>query len=127
MKSASFDSFSDPEPEAVTLTFGKHRGKPLTDIESSYLEWVLTADRITPDLKAAITTALAARAPAIRDRWKAPSPTSQDVVDLAGLIIETGHKELAEAFGLDNDYTQAITLLKTLLYTVNTDDGDLVF
>lgn len=124
---ASFTAFSDPEPEGVTLTFGKHKGVPLNRVETSYLEWVKTADRITPDLKAAIDTELRNRAPAAPDRYKCPSPVSENVVSLAELIVEAGRSELEAAFGVDQDFQAAVALLKTHLMLVVTDDGGPVF
>lgn len=43
-----------------TLPFGKHRGKPLSQIPRDYLEWLRTADGIATDLREAISIELKA-------------------------------------------------------------------
>lgn len=123
---ASFTTFSDPEPEAPCIAFGKHRGQPLTGIESSYLEWVKTADRVTPDLLAAIERELASRAPKSPDRWRAPTGTSKDTIEFARLIIEAGHQELVAAL-TDYHIDAAAELLKFCLADVelHSDPGTL--
>lgn len=125
MNAASLTSF-DSAPEAPCLTFGKHRGQPLTCIESSYLEWVKTADRVTPDLLAAIERELASRAPKSPDRWRAPTGTSKDTIEFARLIIEAGRQELAAAI-TDYHIDAAAELLKFCLADVelHSDPGTL--
>ena len=128
---ASFTSFADPEPEAPCLTFGKHRGVPLTDIETSYLEWVRTADRITPALLTAINAELATRKPKerVQDRWRVPTGTPADVTDLARLLIEAGVEELRAALGQDYRVDAAAELLKTAVSAIEleSDPGTLPF
>lgn len=110
---ASFTAFADPEPEALTLSFGKHRGVPLTQVETSYLEWVRNADRITPALLTAIDAELATRKPKepILDRWRAVAGTPKDITDMARLLVAAGESELNAALD-DHRVTGAAALLK---------------
>lgn len=44
--------------ELVTMPFGKHRGKPMEDVPSKYLDWIIGEDWIEkwPDVKEYIMT-----------------------------------------------------------------------
>lgn len=125
MRSASFTAFT-ADTEQPTLTFGKHRGTPLSEIETSYLEWVKTADRITPELLAAITTELATRKPKAQDRWRAPQGESEHTLLIARLIVEAGAAEIATALG-QYEVTQAKELLKHMIdmTALESDPGEL--
>ena len=127
MKSASFTAFAT-EPETLTLTFGKHRGLPLSEVETSYLEWVKTADRITPGLLAAITAELATRKPKAQDRWRAPQGVSEQTLLLARMIVEAGAMEIGAALS-DYHVQQAAELLKHMidLTALESDPGTLPF
>jgi hypothetical protein len=126
---ASLTDFSDPTPDTPCLTFGKHRGEPLTAIDTSYLEWVRTADRITPDLLAAITAELATRQPkvAVQDRWRAPQGVPADVTEMAKLLVAAGAMELE---GIPDYRVGAATaLLEWCISAIEleSDPGTLVF
>ena len=46
----------------LSMPWGKHRGEPIEEIDSSYLCWCLdNADRLSRELRAAILTELQAR------------------------------------------------------------------
>jgi hypothetical protein len=127
---ASLTSFADtPEqPDAICLTFGKYRGVPLSEIETGYLEWVQTADRITPELLTAIKAVLAERKPKTTiDRWRPPVGTPTDVSDMARLLIEAGEQELRAALGQDFRVAAAVELLKAALNAIEleSDPGTL--
>lgn len=117
--SASLIDFAvtDRQPAEVSLSFGKHRGVPLTQVETSYLEWVKTADRCTPDLLAAIDAELATRKPKapIQDRWRAPSGAQKDVIDMARLLVMAGELAMTDAGITDQALTGAANLLRTCL------------
>ncbi len=129
MRAASFTDFAQPTAADICLTFGKHRGVPLSQVESSYLEWVKTADRVTPDLLAAITAELATRKPKAQDKWRAPAGVSETTILMARLIVEAGAVEVGaavdDAFHLD----QARELLKHMLdlTALESDPGTLPF
>lgn len=109
MTTASLTTFDT----APTLGFGKHRGVPLTEIETSYLEWVRVADRITPDLRTAIDTELATRAPKDKDRWTYTLGTISEQGHLyARMIIELGAAAVHECAGHDHHIGEAETLLQ---------------
>lgn len=128
---ATFTAFADPEPEdALTLSFGKHRGVPLTQVETSYLEWVRTADRITPALLTAIDAELATRKPKapVLDRWRAITGTPKDITDMARLLVATGEGELSAALD-DHRVAGAVALLKWCIDMIEleSDTGNLPF
>jgi hypothetical protein len=128
MKAASLTAFAEPAPGEITLSFGKHRGVPLADIESSYLEWVKTADRATPELTAAIDAVLATRKPKTQDKWRAPQGVPAAVTDMARLLIEAGARELGAA--LDDWHVGAAeALLKSCVDAIEleSDPGTLPF
>jgi hypothetical protein len=114
---ASFLDFANSAPDTPTLTFGKHRGAPLSEIETNYLEWVKTADRITPDMLAAIECELATRQTKVRvqDRWRVPTGVPKEVTDIARLLVECGTAELRAALGQDFRVDAAAELLKAAL------------
>jgi hypothetical protein len=60
------------DPSKIRMTFGKHKGKFLTEIPSDYLEWVLeNCTKLNPRLKDAIKKAaeMDEKADAEEDRW----------------------------------------------------------
>lgn len=112
------------------MPFGKHRGVPLAEIEADYLKWAATADRMTPELRDAIATELATRAPVApkpRDRHKVPSAVSEEVQALAELIVRAGHDALAEGFGMNHDFARAHAWLLMQIATTPVDDADFPF
>lgn len=46
---------------SVTMPFGRHKGKPLREIPTPYLEWLLSLDTLRPDLHSAIMRELLSR------------------------------------------------------------------
>lgn len=126
MSTASFTDFTEP---GLTLPFGKYRGVPLNEIETSYLEWVKTADRITPELLTAIEAELACRTPKTPDRWRAPQGTSQTTLLYARMIVEAGAAELRAALGMDHQVGAAEELLKFAVAQaeLDSDPGTLPF
>lgn len=128
MRAASFASFDD----SPTLDFGKYRGQPLTEVETSYLEWVKTADRCSPALRTAIDTELATRTPKkpeIQDRHRAPQGVPKDVIDIARMIVTLGMEQVAAALGQDYRVGVAEALLKFSLdmTELESDPGTLPF
>jgi hypothetical protein len=49
----------------ATLHFGKHRGKPLAEVPTSYLEWAIREIRLSSGVRARVAEALAARGAAV--------------------------------------------------------------
>jgi hypothetical protein len=129
VRAASFTDFAQPAAADTCLTFGKHRGVPLSQVESSYLEWVKTADRITPDLLAAIDAELATRTKKPQDKWRAPAGVSETTLLMARLIVETGAAEVGSAVGDAFHVDQARELLKHMLdlTALESDPGSLPF
>lgn len=125
MSTASFTEFGDAE---VCLTFGKHRGQPLSEIETSYLEWAKNADRMSPDLRAAIERELASRAPKDPDHWRVAKGLNDATLEYARLIIESGRQELEAAMD-DYQIAAAAEFLKACLAqaALDADPGTLPF
>lgn len=78
------------------MPWGKHRGRALTDIESSYLIWCLdSAEALDQTLRAALRAELARRfgtpPPPPASSWHAPCP---DPV-VAARIVTAGRRVLA--------------------------------
>jgi hypothetical protein len=48
---ADFNQEPEPEPE-VRITFGKHKGKLLSEIPADYLQWLVNGETTKPDTKA---------------------------------------------------------------------------
>jgi hypothetical protein len=83
------------------MPWGKHLGDPISEIESSYLCWVIdNADHLAPDLKTAITAELRSRfgsppPPPPRSAvspWRTPCPDPT----LASDIVAAGLRTLAK-------------------------------
>jgi hypothetical protein len=50
---------------ALTLPFGKHKGRPLGDVPGDYLRWMLRECKLSSGLRAAVGAELATRAPTL--------------------------------------------------------------
>lgn len=125
MNSASLTDFADSGP---TLNFGKHRGTPLSEIESSYLEWVKTTDRITPALIAAIDAELATRGPKQQDKHTRTAGDISETGHLyARMIIELGAAAVREACGMDHHIGEAETFLQRQADNALLNTGSLPF
>jgi hypothetical protein len=135
-RTASFTDFA-PAPAAraeYTLTFGKHKGLPLSEIDRGYLEWLLEQDLSRrPGLEDAILADLARRGKAIvaqekpRDRWTAPSRHDELTMELALMIVEAGTAALKEQLGADMRFVMAYSFLKEAVQNEPVIDGPLAF
>lgn len=110
------------------MPFGKHRGVPLSDIETSYLQWAVTADKMTGELRDAIAAEIAGRktaAPKTPDRPRVPSAISEGVQSLAELIVRAGYASLEDSgYPLTNDLAAAYVWLLNHIALTEVDDGD---
>lgn len=58
---ARLSQAATPSAAAIAMPWGKHQGKPLSEIPSDYLAWVTRQDWLDPDLGADIEDVLAWR------------------------------------------------------------------
>ena len=69
------------------MPFGKHKDKPINEIDTHYLEWVLAnCQQISPDLKRAICTQLGLE---FKD-----DPKDKEIAELQASNQELRHKNL---------------------------------
>jgi hypothetical protein len=61
----------------VTLPFGKHKGRPLSDVPASYLSWLLTI-KLSSGLRAAVEGELRRRGQTVREQQPLPTPRCPD-------------------------------------------------
>ncbi len=102
------------------MTFGKHKGRLLTDIPTQYLLWVLReADCVDPWLRQAIAETLTARrdgrdVPPRRQQAGAHSSSSQsrgvDVIDRSTVkaAVHDWYRKMAFRFHHDRGVDQAV-------------------
>src|SRR4029450_13296674 len=82
-------------PSIPIMPWGKHRGRPLHDIESSYLAWVLEeAEHVRPTLREAIRAELASRFTTSRPTSSEQRRPCRDAT-LAADIVSSGLHSLA--------------------------------
>jgi hypothetical protein len=80
------------------MPWGKHRNRPIDEIESSYLAWALeNAARLDATLRTAIRLELARRfspppSPPSSNHWRAACPDARLATD----IVALGFKQLAK-------------------------------
>lgn len=135
-KSASLLDFGPGEPPAGTyiISFGKHRGTPINEVERSYLEWMLEQDDMMEKragLQEAILAELARRGKEIVkrevERHTPPSRYDELTMEIARMIVEAGAEQLKEQFGQDLAFVAAYTFLKHEIAHQEVADGTLVF
>jgi len=81
----------------VNMPFGKHRGQPLEEVPTSYLQWLLDNCDLRPQLQEAVEEELG-------QRWSQPPP--EPVYAIAELspweeVVRTWHREMALRFHPD--------------------------
>jgi hypothetical protein len=76
----------------MEMPFGKHRGRPIEDIPTSYLKWLLTIS-ILPDLQFAIESELSARGAGAQK--KPPK-------ELTKAVVSTWYRRLSMRFHPDH-------------------------
>ncbi len=88
---------------ASVLLFGRHRGTPITEVPTPYLEWLSAPEReLYPDTRHAVTAELARR------RAEAPETASTPASIDAALLIDEGVKALRRTFAGDAEAQRTI-------------------
>jgi hypothetical protein len=93
----------------MEMPFGKHRGRPIEDIPTGYLQWLLTIS-VLPDLQYAVEEELSARKVGTRK----PPPTA-----LTTPVVAGWYRRLSMRFHPDHggskEAMQAINAARELL------------
>ena len=67
-----------PDPSAYVMQFGKHKGKPLSEIPAGYLTWILeNVPTLYPDTRAAIEAYIGRPVPATSGEGQAAEPAAR--------------------------------------------------
>ena len=70
------------------MPFGKHKGTPVADVPTDYLEWLASKDDFKDPLKSVVDAELQKRK--TTDTTKEPTPIGTDVKSLARRVAEAG-------------------------------------
>jgi hypothetical protein len=79
--------------EIMRMPFGKHRGQQLNKLPTSYLEWLLTLNKLRLPLRNAVNDVLESRR--YQSQVQAPTPSSEIFV-AAEDIVRAGYRHLSQ-------------------------------